>query len=82
MRRKLWKKFGDPCSLLFTNKKNSTHITKKTFLKESMVDTACLNLEPKMTENWIYKKQKKSIKYQRNFCSNTFFKVLANSVSA
>ena len=28
------------------------------------------------------KKQKKSIKDQRNFCSNTFFKVFANFVSA
>ena len=28
------------------------------------------------------KKQKKSIKYQSNFCSNTFFKVFANSMSA
>ena len=32
-------------------------------------------------EDCVYKKQKKSIKDQRNFCSNTFFKVLANSVS-
>ena len=30
----------------------------------------------------IYKKQKKSAKDQRNFCSNTFFKVFVNSVSA
>ena len=33
-------------------------------------------------ENWAYKKQEKSIKDQRNFFSNTFFKVFANSVSA
>ena len=33
-------------------------------------------------ENCLYKKQKKSKKDQRNFCSNTFLKVFANSVSA
>ena len=33
-------------------------------------------------ENCIHKKQKKSIKDQRNFCSNAFFKVFANFVSA
>ena len=33
-------------------------------------------------ENCVYKKQKKSIKDHRNFCSDTFFKVFANSVSA
>ena len=33
-------------------------------------------------ENCIYKKQKKSIKDQRNFCSNTIFKVFANFVTA
>ena len=33
-------------------------------------------------ENCVYKKQKKSIKDQRNFCSNTFFNVFANFVSA
>ena len=33
-------------------------------------------------ENCVYKKQKKSIKDQRNFCSNTFFQVFANFVSA
>ena len=32
--------------------------------------------------NCVYKKQKKSIKYRRNFCSKTFFKVFANSGSA
>ena len=30
----------------------------------------------------FYKKQKKSIKDQRNFCSNAFFKVFPNFVSA
>ena len=29
-------------------------------------------------ENCVYEKQKKSIKDQRHFCSNTFFKVFAN----
>ena len=33
-------------------------------------------------ENCGYKKQKKSIKDQRNFCLNTFFEVFANFVSA
>ena len=33
-------------------------------------------------ENWVYKNQKKSIKDERNFCSNIFYKVLANFVSA
>ena len=33
-------------------------------------------------ENCVYKKQKKSIKYQGNYCSNTFVKVFANSVIA
>ena len=32
-------------------------------------------------ENCVYKKKKKSIKDQKNFYSNTFFKVFANSVS-
>ena len=32
-------------------------------------------------ENCVYKKEKKSIKDQRNFCSNIFFKVFSNSVS-
>ena len=33
-------------------------------------------------ENCVHKKQKKSIKKQRDFCSNSFFKVFANFVSA
>ena len=33
-------------------------------------------------ENCVHKKQKKSIKYQRNFCSNAIFKVFANCASA
>ena len=33
-------------------------------------------------ENCVYKNQKKSIKDERNFCSNTFLKVFANFVSA
>ena len=33
-------------------------------------------------ENCVCKKQKKLIKDQTNFCSNTLFKVFANSVSA
>ena len=33
-------------------------------------------------ENCVYKKQKKSIKDQRNLCSNTFFNVFINFVSA
>ena len=33
-------------------------------------------------ENCVHKKQKKSIKDQRKFCSNTLFKVFANFVSA
>ena len=33
-------------------------------------------------ENCVYKKQKKSIKDQRILCSNTFFNVFANFVSA
>ena len=33
-------------------------------------------------ENCVYKKQKKSIKDQKNFYSNTFFKVFTNFVSA
>ena len=37
---------------------------------------------PGFLENCVHKKQKKSIKDQRIFCSNTFFKVIANSVNA
>ena len=33
-----------------------------------------------LLENCVHKKQKKSTKDQRNFCSNTFFKVFANSL--
>ena len=33
-------------------------------------------------ENYVYKKQKKSIKDLRSFCSNTFFIVFANFVTA
>ena len=33
-------------------------------------------------ENCEYKKQKKSIKDQKNFCLNMFYKVFANSGSA
>ena len=33
-------------------------------------------------ENCVHKKQEKSIKDQRNFCSNAFFKMFASFVSA
>ena len=35
----------------------------------------------RFSRDWLYKKQKKSLKDQKNFCSNTFFKVFANYVS-
>ena len=37
--------------------------------------------EKKLCRELSIKKQNKSIKDQRNFCSNTFFKVFANSVN-
>ena len=40
-----------------------------------------LHFQPCFLENCVYKKEKKSIKDQRNFCSNIFFKVFANPVS-
>ena len=61
-------------------------IAKTTFFQYPEVATNSLvklhYLQLAFLENCVDKKQKKSIKDQRNFCSNTFFKVFANSVSA
>ena len=67
--------------LFHQHEKSNPMWPKNQFLKNDLVKLHYFQFA--FLENCvIYKKQKKSIKDQRNFCSNAFFKVFANFVSA
>ena len=77
--------FKTPSSLvklhIFQIKKSLTHDQKKHDGSEHLYSLVKLHyFQFAFLENCVYKKQKKSIKDQRNFCSDAFFKVFANFV--